>query len=355
MFRLKLLLLIVAFPVISVNGDDALQWSGFTLARAASNPQEAPFFDSALSSQLHLGLDWRPSVLYGAHAGLVARSDPQQSQRGAIGVVEAYVEAIVPHGDDERFRVLAGAFFLPTSRENVDALWENPYAISSSALNTWFGEEFRPIGVDVSWSANRAFLAGVTVFRGNETFGAFPIDRGWAIRDHWAVLGEHLRVDDEYDASVSAENDGALGWAGRTRWNNEEASLQYTYIDNRADGLEYGHLLNWDTQFHVLAGDVLWRDWTFASEAGWGVTSVNVDGTWFASDIGAAYALASRRLSNARVTLRQDWYYVDDERQTATTLALFWTPPGAWRPGLEVSTAGGTTRVLAEVRYYFRR
>ena len=37
------------------------------------------------------------------------------------------------------------------SRENVDALWENAYAVSSSALNSWFGEELRPIGFDVSW------------------------------------------------------------------------------------------------------------------------------------------------------------------------------------------------------------
>ena len=333
-----------------VNAGEPVQLSGFVLGRAATNAREAPFYDSELSSQLQLGVDWRPSPLYGAHVHLLARSDPQQSTRGAIGVVEAWVEAQVPHGDDERLRIVAGAFFLPTSRENIDALWESPYAISSSALNTWLGEELRPIGLDLSWSANRAVLLGATIYRGNETFGAFPVDRGWAIRDHWALLGEHLRVDEEYDASVSAENDGRLGWAARARWNNESASVQLTHIDNRADGLQYGRLLNWDTQFSILAGDVVWRDWTFAGEAGWGITSLDVDGAMFGTDIGAAYLLASRRFAHARVTVRREQFYVDRETATATTLALLWTPAGPWRPGIEVSTSEGVTRALLDVR-----
>lgn len=344
---------ILTLPASPVNGTEAIHLRGFALGRAATDAREAPFHDAPVSSQIQLGLDWRPSPFYGAHAHLLARSDPQQSKRGAVGIVEAYVEGLLPHGDDERLRIVVGAFFLPTSRENVDALWESPYAISSSALNTWLGEELRPIGVDVSWSTNRSLLLGATLYRGNETFGAFPADRGWAIRDHWALLGEHLRVNDEYDASVSAENDGRLGWSARARWNNEAASIQFTHIDNRADGLEYGRLLNWDTQFSLVAGDVVWRDWTFAAEAGWGVTALDVEGVLFGTDIGAAYVLASRRIANGRITFRQERFYVDDDTGTATTIAFLWTPRGRWRPGIELATSDGVTRALVEVRYYF--
>jgi hypothetical protein len=351
--NLPLLLIVVALA-LSARGDE-LRWNGFVLGRGASNSDEAPFYDSPVSSQLQMGLDWEPSLLFGAHVHLLARSDPRGSERGAVGVVQAYLDANVPHGVDNNLRIRAGAFFLPTSHENTDPLWASPYAISSSALNSWMGEEFRPVGVDLQWSARRVVHLGATVYRGNETFGAFPIDRGWAIRDHWALLGERLEVDDEHDASVSAENDGRLGWAARAGWNNDLASVTFTRIDNRADGREYGHLLNWDTDFNVAAADLVVGDWTVAGEAGWGITRLDVGGTMFGTGIGAAYALVSRKLGPARATLRQEWFYVDDVREQATTAAFLWSVEGGWRPGLEVSTSGGTTRVLVELRKHFNR
>ena len=78
---------------------------------------------------------------------------------------EAYVEAHLP-ARGSRLKLRAGAFFLATSRENVDALWENAYAISSSALNSWFGEELRPIGLDASWMRGRALIGSDLVDAG---------------------------------------------------------------------------------------------------------------------------------------------------------------------------------------------
>ena len=40
--------------------------------------------------------------------------------------------------------------FLPTSRENVDPLWQSPYTLTLSSLNTWIGEEVRLAGLDVA-------------------------------------------------------------------------------------------------------------------------------------------------------------------------------------------------------------
>ena len=119
---------------------------------------------------------------------------------------------------------MAGAFFLPTSRENVDNLWETPYTISSSALNTWMGEEFRPVGVDATYirPTQRAgtFTVGGTGYVGNDTFGELPIGRGWSIGDRWTVLGEHVYSRTNTYTSVSAENDHRIGWSGRAKWNN---------------------------------------------------------------------------------------------------------------------------------------
>jgi hypothetical protein len=330
---------------------EPLRLHGFALLRGASR-SGTPFDDAPVSSQLQLGADWRPNLYLRTHVHLLARDDPRGSRRGTAGVVQAFVDATVPRGED-RLRILAGAFFLPGSRENVDALWESPYTITPSALNSWFGEEFRPIGVDVSYTARRALTVGATVFRGNETFGAFLADRGWALRDRWSVLGEHAPTNNEYFTSLSAENDGRLGWAARAAWTSNYATVGVTHIDNRADGLQYpGHLLNWATTFDMAGFDFTRNDWTVAGEAGWGETSLDVNGVFFPTDILAAYLLVSRRLGSARVSVRADDFRArfDD---TAYTAALLWSPRGWLRTGVEVSRSGSRTRGLIEMRYYF--
>jgi hypothetical protein len=329
-----------------------LQWSGFGVMRAAHATEAVPLDDDAVSVQVQIGLEWRPSPAFGGHVHLVARSEDDHSQRGRVGVVQAYLEQSFVRGE-HRLRLTEGAFFLATSRENVDALWESPYAISSSALNTWLGEEFRPIGVDAAYTLRRRWTLGATVYRGNETFGAMPIDRGWKLHDRWTVLGEHLHSNEEYVTSVSAENDGRLGWAARGRWNNDRATLQLTHIDNRADGLEYGHLLNWDTQFDIAGADFTSGNWTFASEIGWGKTAVVVDGITFPTDIAASYALVSRTFGDWRATLRGDDFRVDDDVQRAVTGAVFWSPRGRLRAGAEAIVSEGEWRVAVEGRVSF--
>ena len=46
-----------------------------------------------------------------------------------------------------RSNLKIGAFFPPISLEHRAPGWSNPYTLSSSALNTWVGEELRTIGV----------------------------------------------------------------------------------------------------------------------------------------------------------------------------------------------------------------
>src|SRR5687768_13308060 len=255
------LVLAAAATALPAHASDALQWSGFALLRAAAHDNEpppedvfvgdAPLDDDSISAQLQLGIDWVQSPRFGAHVHLLARSESDHSRRGRIGIVQAYLDQNIERGA-HRLRLTEGAFFLPTSRENVDALWESPYTITPSALNSWLGEEFRPIGFDVSWRHRLkrlgALTGGATVYRGNDTFGALPIDRGWALTDRWALLGEHVRVNDRLFTSVSAETDGRLGWSTRAKWNNDRGAFQITRIDNRSDARQYGDLLNWATR-----------------------------------------------------------------------------------------------------------
>jgi len=336
---------------------DALQWSGFALLRGAHTTAGVPLDDDTVAAQVQIGFDWRPSMTLGGHVHLLARSEDDDSQRGRIGIVEAWLDQNLVRGE-HRLRLMEGAFFLPGSRENVDALWESPYAISSSALNSWLGEEFRPIGVDAAYTLRRRWTLGGTVYRGNDTFGALPVDRGWKLHDHWTLLGERVRMsgenEDDHFTSVSAETDGRLGWSARGKWNSDRATVQLTHINNRSDARTYGVLENWFTVFDIAGADTTLGDWTLVAEYGWGYTDIVVENVGrFRSDIYAAYALVSRRLGNGRASLRVEQFENEKIRGRAVTGAFFWSPRGKLRTGIEATVTGGERRVALELRYHF--
>ncbi|HYI11527.1 MAG TPA: hypothetical protein VEK57_20895, partial [Thermoanaerobaculia bacterium] len=352
----------VAMLALPATAQEVWQVSGFALMRAASAPvsgplgrdpsENEPLDSETLEAQVQVGIDWLPSPMYGAHLHLLGRSDNADTRRGTFGIAEAYFDAnFVPNGD--RLRLRGGAFFLPTSRENVDALWEPAYTLTPSALNSWLGEELRPIGVDAAYFRGRA-VVGATLFRGNDTFGAVPVARGWQLSDHWITLGEWVAVDATDFTSVSAETDGRLGWSARGAWNGEDLLVQLTHIDNRSDGRKYGDLFNWNTRFDIAAVEYSRGDWTVAGEYGWGPTFLVLDdGRKFGNELAASYLMVSRWWRHGRATFRADWFDVDDDHRRALTAAFLWTPPGKIRPAIEVTTAGGEQRVLLEVRYSF--
>ncbi|MFL6245752.1 MAG: hypothetical protein ACJ74H_06985 [Thermoanaerobaculia bacterium] len=354
---------LVLIAAATVARAEVIDISGFALLRAAAHDDairpaevfvgDVPLDDDALSAQIQLGIDWRPSPRFGGHIHLLARNESDQSKRGRIGIVQAYLDQNLARGE-HRLRLTEGAFFLPTSRENIDALWETPYTITSSALNSWMGEEMRPIGVDAAYTFRRRWTGGVTIFTGNDTLGSFPAVRGWSMRDHWALLGEHLKVDRDYFSSVSAENDDRLGWSARGRWNSDRASVQLTHLDNRSDALEHDPLFDWYTRFDILGGDYAIGDWTIAAEYGWGITEIDLeeDGR-YRTDLSASYLLVSRRLANGRVSLRGDVFTRNDETGHALTAAYFWTPRGKLRTGIEAIVAGEEKRLSIELRYNF--
>lgn len=339
------------------SAQEALQWGGFASLRGGSH-DSGPLETDEFGAQLQLGLDWSASPSFLAHVHLLARTDDGEAKRGHAGTPEAYLEFNAPLGPG-RLRLRGGAFFLPTSRENVDALWENPYALSSSALNTWFGEELRPVGLDATWMQD-GFLAGATLFRGNDTFGALPVDRGWALHDRWTLLGAKVQSGD-YFTSVSAETDGRLGYSARAGYGKGSFAALFTHVDNRSDGRLYGDLYNWTTRFELVGAELAHGDWTLAGEFGWGPTSLVFPGGSATDELRAGYLLLSRRLARARASLRVDaWrgsYRGTDEMRwdRAVTAAFFWTPLPRLRAGVELAASRDAARALFDLRYGFAR
>ena len=111
-----------------------------------------------------------------------------------------------------------GAFYPSFSLENGDRGWQSPFTYSYSAINTWIGEEIRPIGAE--WSLRRrlegfrsnhelrAFAAG---FYGNDPAGTLLFWRGWSLHDRQTRLERRARD------SAAAVHDARRSSSSRSR------------------------------------------------------------------------------------------------------------------------------------------
>jgi len=269
-----------------------------------------------------LGLDWQPAFWFSAHAMVLGRAEPSGSRGKRAGVVGAFVEVRNQH-----WRLRGGQFFLGTSRENTGPLWTSPYMQTFSALNTWIGEEFRPVGIDLQWSPNFYGSVGATAFRNNDTAGALLAWRGWSVGNRLTVYNEVLPLppltslrtqftDQRADGTVPFERDldGRTGYALRARVQTpERAMLQITHVDNNGDRREYRGEYAWKTRFNVVSAEVGTSSPVIVlAEYTWGRTGMGVQPVLVDADFDAGYVLASYKRGANRWSVRFDRFATSD-------------------------------------------
>jgi hypothetical protein len=308
-----------------VNASGPPSWMEHGFGRLEAGGDRNEFFADA-----HVGADWNPLPWLTAHASGLARREPSRYAGKRGGLVDAYVEL-----HNEHWQLRAGQFFLGTSRENTGPLWSSPYTMSFSALNTWIGEEVRPVGVDLQWKPNFYVTAGATAFRNNDTAGALLAWRGWTVGDRLSVYNEVLPLppifslptgfaDQRADGTVPFEKDldKRTGYAGRVRVQlPERANLQLTHFDNRGDRKEYRDEYAWQTRFDVLSGVAgVTSPTTVAAEYLRGKTGMGAPPIFVDADISAWYVLVSHKIGRERFSARYDGFStVDRDRSPAET------------------------------------
>jgi len=279
-----------------------------------------------------LGVDWTPVTWLTAHGQVLARTEPSGTQGKRFGVVEAYADA---HG--EHLRLRAGQFFLGTSRENTDPLWTSPYTITWSALNSWVGQEVRPVGVDLQYSPSFYATLGATAFRDNDTMGTLPAARGWTLGNRLTVFDEDVAVPPPQGTTkpFTGDLDGLWGHSERIRLSlPERAMIQVTHLDNRAELVNRRGQVPWLTRFdHVGAQVGMSGPWTLAAEWLSGETTVGFPGGSFTLDFDTVYLLGSWKRENNRLSARVERFTTRDhtrpspdfahERGNAWTVAWF--------------------------------
>lgn len=227
----------------------------------------------------------------------------------------------------------AGAFYAPISLENRMRGWRSPYMLSSSAINTWVGEELRTIGLeyDLTWLGplqGYDFEVGFTAaaFGWNDPAGIVLALRGWSVHDRQTTLfgrvgqpgqgwvdGRTLFYSD-IDKRFGVYAGGSVKWRGLV----EVRALRY---DNRGDPSIPAPAIRdwaWYTRFNSVGVRVTpHANWTFIWQGMRGITEAQEPLNKWLFD--SQFGLVSWQRGANRLSVRGERFSTD---QVATTFGL---------------------------------
>lgn len=315
--------------------------------------------EGALVIQPRFGFDW---------SGFIQLSASSQ-QRPAVDLQEAYLAYKTPPASQFAFKARAGVFFPPISMENGGLAWTSPYTITSSAINTWVGEELRTIGGEgtLSWRPDEAMDIGITgaLFKFNDPTGTLLAWRGWTLGDREVGLFDRIPLPrvriirpgatlDEQALSEEPyhEIDERFGYyAAAHAAHDDYGRLQALRYDNRADDrdLEYEQWAWWTRFWSVGYAAPEWLNFTVIAQYVTGTTTVitlpRPRKAIVYTDFWSAYALVSKDWGRHRLSLRLEKFGTDDgdtfpdnnnEHGTGVTAAYVFRPTERQRVTLEV-------------------
>jgi hypothetical protein len=255
-----------------------------------------------------------------------------------LDLTEAYLEWKPVPRSANRYQLKLGAFYPRVSIENSDAGWSSPYTLSSSAINTWVGEELRAYGAELAVSRRPESLGGAhkfsmhaSMFYNNDTAGGLIAWKGWSIHDRQSRLGDEVPLPpipmiqpgmwfDEQDPFITPvlEIDDTYGYYVDAEWSmNNRFLLRATHYDNRTDphGYKDGQLA-WETSFDQLAlkatlpGDIgLITQWMDGSTV-WGRLTNGI----YSVDVGfeSRFVLLTRSFDRHRISARYDHFEISE-------------------------------------------
>ena len=392
-----LMLLPVSLPLLA-DGDDTVELTGFAalrggwveghpgwieggfgrLAAGGDGPGDS---DLWARGEAQLGLRFNPSISLQGKVHAVSRASTADNEGDAFGLTEAWMRYRRAIGHRGELSLTGGLFFFPSSQENIDPLWASPYTLTYSTINSWFAEEFRPLGVDAEWQtftpAGNIWSVGATVFGGNDTMGTLIAWRGWAMHDRLSGFNEVLPLPPVFsldEGSVfeaqrrfgttgfGSDLDGDPGWALRTRYDHGSSfSGQFALVDNQGDRMLHGKEWAWATSFMHAGGH--WQITETAelmAEYTSGDTKIRFPGApWVYVHFQAAYLMASIDTNAGRWSLRYDRFEVDDkvanpnwglfdDRGNAVTFAWIRDISASSRVGIELLLLDSDRPVAAQ-------
>lgn len=251
---------------VAVDGEKSWVRGGFGKLRSGGGGD-----DLDVGPQIgNVSLVWEPQFTWSLSATVVGSL--QGGERTEAGLSEAYLSFRPMRGTKVAISARAGLMWPPVSLEHEGADWHVRDSITPSAINSWIGEEVRPVAVEGTISADlgdHKLRVVAAVMAGNDTSATLLAFRGWALHDRTTLafrrqplppLEEEYR---DYQAPFTHPlldvHEGFAhrpGYYAKLSWLPPvPVRIELFRYDNRADpedvnsDLEWG----WRTRFNQLA------------------------------------------------------------------------------------------------------
>jgi len=218
----------------------------------------------------NVNLIWQPQFTWSLSATVVGSIEG--GERTQAGLSQAYLSfRPMRSSTGTSFAARAGLMWPPVSLEHEGADWHVADSITPSAINSWIGEEVKPVAVEGTIAASLGpgkLKATAALFAANDTAGTLLTFRGWALHDRttlafnrWPLppLGDELiGLQAPFTHPLLDVHSGFAhrpGYYAKLSWQAPfPLRLELFRYDNRAnpenvnDQAEWG----WNTQFDNL-------------------------------------------------------------------------------------------------------
>jgi hypothetical protein len=251
--------------LVAVNGEESWVDGGFGKLRSGSHG------DWKLQPQLgNVDLLWKPQFTWSLSATIVGAL--QGGQRTQAGLSQAYLSfRPMRSASGTALSARAGLMWPPVSLEHEGADWHVRDSITPSAINSWIGEEVKPVAAEgtltTTLGANRLRFTAA-VMAANDTAGTLLTFRGWALHDRTTLAFNRQPLPPledeiaEYQAPYThplLDIPGGFahrpGYYAKLAWQPPiPVRIELFRYDNRADPIDVTDDLEWGwrTRFNNL-------------------------------------------------------------------------------------------------------
>lgn len=310
------------FRMVAVDGEKSWVDFGFGKLRSGSG--------GGLAVQPQLGnasIAWKPQFTWSLGAMVVGMVEG--GQRTEIGLSQAYLSYRPMRSTNLAFSARAGLMWPPVSLEHEGADWHVKDSITPSAINSWIGEEVRPLAAEATVTTkvgDHKLRATAAAMVANDTAGTLLAFRGWALHDRTTLafnrqplppLGDLVGLQAPYTHPLLDVHRGFarhVGYYAKLAWQPPvPVRIELFRYDNRAnpeDVTEVGPEWGWRTRFNEvgLAAD-LGSGTELKSQALQGTSRMGFHEPihrWIDERFRSAYVLLSHRIGELTLSARGD-------------------------------------------------
>jgi hypothetical protein len=173
--------------LVAVDGEKS--WVGGAFGKLRSGSDGDWHFGPQLGNA---NLIWQPQFTWSLGATVVGSM--QGGERTQAGLAQAFLSFKPMRSQKVAVSARAGLMWPPVSIEHEGADWHVKDSITPSAINSWIGEEVRPVALEAMIAANpggHKLRATAALFAANDTSGTLLTFRGWALHDRTTLAFHH--------------------------------------------------------------------------------------------------------------------------------------------------------------------